>query len=136
MRTQIKRRVAHSGVDGVGILVQAVLGVLLLPLYRRYLTRADHGSTETVVAVSLLAVVLGGGITSAFFRFYFPIRRPRVAVAGGQDVSLVHDGDRDARFARRHRRPNFVFRDMTPVAIIDWDGTKPSSRRDNLGGFV
>jgi O-antigen/teichoic acid export membrane protein len=71
MLTQIKRLVAHSGVYGMGLVVQAVLGVLLLPLYTRYLTRADYGAIETVVAgTSLLAVVLGGGITSAFFRFY------------------------------------------------------------------
>jgi O-antigen/teichoic acid export membrane protein len=83
MLTQIKRLMAHSGVYGMGIVVQAVLGVLLLPLYTRYLTRADYGSIETVVArSSLLAVVLGGGITSAFFRFYFrsadPAWRSRV----------------------------------------------------------
>jgi hypothetical protein len=25
---------------------------------------------------------------------------------------------------------------MSPVAIIDWDGTVPGSRRDNLGDFL
>lgn len=33
-------------------------------------------------------------------------------------------------------QPNFVFRNMVPVAIIDWDGTKPGSRRDNLCDFL
>jgi len=72
MLVQMKRLVAHSGVYGIGLVIQAVLGVLLLPLYTHYLTRADYGAIETVLAGSaLLAVILGGGITSAFFRFYF-----------------------------------------------------------------
>jgi aminoglycoside phosphotransferase (APT) family kinase protein len=33
-------------------------------------------------------------------------------------------------------QPNFVFRDMSPVAIIDWDGTKAGARRENLGDFL
>jgi hypothetical protein len=33
-------------------------------------------------------------------------------------------------------QPNFIFRDMIPVAIIDWDGTRPGSRRDNLAEFL
>src|SRR5690349_9230821 len=72
MVTQIKRLATHSGVYGIGLVIQAVLSVLLLPLYTHYLTRADYGAIETVLAgTALLAVVLGGGILSAFFRFYF-----------------------------------------------------------------
>jgi hypothetical protein len=33
-------------------------------------------------------------------------------------------------------QPNFVFRNMSPVAIIDWDGTKPGRRRKILGDFL
>jgi Ser/Thr protein kinase RdoA (MazF antagonist) len=33
-------------------------------------------------------------------------------------------------------QPNFVFRDMSPVAIIDWDGTRPGTRLENLAGFL
>src|SRR4029078_9763227 len=77
MLTHLKRLVAHSGVYGIGILIKAVLGVLLLPLYTHYLTRADYGAIETVNAgTALLAVVLYGGITTAFFRFYFQASDP------------------------------------------------------------
>ena len=72
MFDQIKRLVGHSGIYGAGILIQAVLGLLLLPLYTSYLTPADYGALETVVAAaSLASVVLRGGISSAFFRFYY-----------------------------------------------------------------
>jgi O-antigen/teichoic acid export membrane protein len=71
----IKRLAGHAGVYGAGILIQAVLGLVLLPLYTHYLTRAEYGALETVVAgSSLLAVVLRSGISTAFFRFYFQSR--------------------------------------------------------------
>jgi aminoglycoside phosphotransferase (APT) family kinase protein len=33
-------------------------------------------------------------------------------------------------------QPNFIFRDMSPVAIIDWDGTRPGTRLSNFGEFL
>jgi len=33
-------------------------------------------------------------------------------------------------------QPNFVFREMTPVAIIDWDGTRPGTRLSNFAQFL
>jgi O-antigen/teichoic acid export membrane protein len=74
---QIKRLVAHSGVYGFGLVIQAVLGVLLLPLYTHYLTRADYGALETVLAgAALLTVLLSGGMMTAFFRFHFRSGEP------------------------------------------------------------
>jgi O-antigen/teichoic acid export membrane protein len=69
---QIKRLAKHSAIYGLGGLVSRVIAVLLLPLYTRYLTRADYGSIETLVALmAVLVTVLRMGISSAFFRFYF-----------------------------------------------------------------
>jgi O-antigen/teichoic acid export membrane protein len=69
---QIGRLAKHSAVYGLGGIVSRILAVLLLPLYTRYLTRADYGSIETLVALSaVLVTVLRLGISSAFFRFYF-----------------------------------------------------------------
>ena len=33
-------------------------------------------------------------------------------------------------------QPNFIFRDMIPIAIIDWDDTRPGTRVANLGDFL
>ncbi len=33
-------------------------------------------------------------------------------------------------------QPNFVFRDMIPIAIIDWDSTRPGSRVSNFADFL
>jgi O-antigen/teichoic acid export membrane protein len=69
---QITRLAKHSVIYGLGGLVSRVLAVLLLPLYTRYLSPAEYGAVETLVAMTaVLAILLRAGISSAFFRFYF-----------------------------------------------------------------
>jgi O-antigen/teichoic acid export membrane protein len=69
---ELKRLGRHSLVYGLGGLVSRILAVLLLPLYTHYLTRADYGAIETLIALTaVLVIVLRAGISSAFFRFYF-----------------------------------------------------------------
>jgi len=72
MGRQLVGLARHSAIYGVGGLIARVLAVVLLPLYTRYLTRADYGAIGTLIAlVSVLAVLLRLGTQSAFFRFYF-----------------------------------------------------------------
>jgi O-antigen/teichoic acid export membrane protein len=72
---QLSRLGRHSFVYGLGGLVSRILAVLLLPLYTHYLTPADYGRIETLVAgVTVLTIVLRLGISSAFFRFWFDAR--------------------------------------------------------------
>ena len=62
----------HSAVYWFGSLVSRFIAVLLLPLYTRYLSPADYGLIETLIALSaVLTVLLAAGVKSAFFRFYF-----------------------------------------------------------------
>ncbi len=69
---QITRLAQHSAIYGLGGLVSRFVALLLLPLYTRYLTPADYGAVETLVALAaVLATILRLGIASAFFRFYF-----------------------------------------------------------------
>jgi hypothetical protein len=64
--------------------------------------------------------------------------------AGARLVRDVHDLTEATPFAagsevachRNLSQPNFIFRDMIPVAIIDWDTTRPGSRVANLGEFL
>ena len=77
MFEQLKRLAKHSAIYGFGGLVQRLLAVLLLPLYTSYLTPSDYGQIETVVAAAaVVVIVLRGGISSAFFRFYFDSENP------------------------------------------------------------
>ena len=70
--------------------------------------------------------------------------REDAAQAGGRLLRRVHDLTEGTEFAEGSEvachpnlsQPNFVFRDMSPVAIIDWDGTSPGRRRDNFGDFL
>src|SRR6516165_9069752 len=64
--------------------------------------------------------------------------------AGARLVSRVHDLTAGTEFAAGSEvachpnlsQPNFIFRDMIPVAIIDWDGTCPGTRVANFGEFL
>lgn len=74
---QLKRLGKHSAIYGLGGLVSRILAVLLLPLYTHYLSPADYGQIETLVAlVTVLTIILRFGISSAFFRFYFDADDP------------------------------------------------------------
>ncbi len=72
LAAELKRLGRHSVVYGVGGLVSRILAVLLLPLYTHYLTRANYGAIETLIALTtVLVILLRAGISVAFFRFYF-----------------------------------------------------------------
>jgi O-antigen/teichoic acid export membrane protein len=78
---RIKELLRHSAVYGFGTLVARVLGVLLLPLYTRYLTREDYGQIEVLIALTaVLATLAQVGMKGAFFRFYFDDRDPAYRV--------------------------------------------------------
>jgi O-antigen/teichoic acid export membrane protein len=72
MAGQLVGLARHSAIYGLGGLVARILAIVLLPLYTRYLTRADYGAIGTLIALTtVLAVLLRLGTQSAFFRFYF-----------------------------------------------------------------
>src|SRR4051795_11874900 len=72
MLERLKELLRHSAIYGLGSIVARVLGVLLLPLYTRYLSPTDYGLIETLVALAaVLTALVAQGMKSAFFRFYF-----------------------------------------------------------------
>src|SRR4029450_4176287 len=72
MLARLKELFRHSAVYGLGSIVARVLGVLLLPLYTRYLSPSDYGLIETLVALTaVLSALVAQAMKSAFFRFYF-----------------------------------------------------------------
>jgi O-antigen/teichoic acid export membrane protein len=74
---ELKRLGRHSIIYGLGGLVSRILAVLLLPLYTHYLTTANYGAIETLIALTtVLVIVVRAGVTNAFFRFYFDARTP------------------------------------------------------------
>src|SRR5437764_15479170 len=68
----MRRLVRHSAIYGLGGILSRLLAVLLLPLYTSYLGTKGFGKIEIVTTLTtVLVIVLGAGISSAFFRFYF-----------------------------------------------------------------
>src|SRR5437763_11386961 len=67
------RRLATTGAAyQAADVVSRVFAVLTLPLYTRYLTKADYGVAETLVAgVVLLSIPLRLGLSDAFVRFWY-----------------------------------------------------------------
>jgi O-antigen/teichoic acid export membrane protein len=77
MLAQLQRLARHSAVYGLGGLVSRIVAVFLLPLYTRYLEPADLGAVGVLIALTaVLVTILRGGISSAFFRFYFDSPEP------------------------------------------------------------
>jgi len=69
---QLWRLGKHSAIYGLGAVVSRLIGLFLLPVVTRYLSRSDLGAVDTLIALSVvLVIVLRAGISMAFFRFYF-----------------------------------------------------------------
>jgi hypothetical protein len=64
--------------------------------------------------------------------------------AGARLIRTVHDLTAGTEFAAGSEvachpnlsLPNFIFRNMSPIAIIDWDGTRPGTRVYNFADFL
>jgi hypothetical protein len=64
--------------------------------------------------------------------------------AGARLIRQVHDLTAGTVFAAGSEvachpnlsQPNIIFRNMIPVAIIDWDGTRPGTRHANFSEFL
>lgn len=77
MLRQLLQLARHSAVYGIGGIVSRLIAVILLPVYTRYLETDDLGAVGVVVALTaVLVTILRGGISSAFFRFYFDSADP------------------------------------------------------------
>ena len=122
---QLGRLAGQSAVYGLGSLAARVASVLLLPLYTRYLTPADYGRVELVLALVLAVSVMAKlGLVNAFFRFFFDDddlqrrrevfgtvmwglggdRHGRVAAAWSRLAGPIADLLFDSRRRRRARR--------------------------------
>jgi O-antigen/teichoic acid export membrane protein len=69
---QLRELTRHSFIYGIGGIVSRFLAIFMLPLYTSYLSAADYGRIETLMAASAVATQLvraGGGY--GFMRFYF-----------------------------------------------------------------
>ena len=70
--TEIKYAARSAIIYSVGIVIQRIAGLVMLPVYTRFLTPADYGSLELLMMTSeLVALITGLGISGSIFRFFY-----------------------------------------------------------------
>ena len=93
---QITRLAQHSAIYGLGGLVSRFVALLLLPLYTRYLTPADYGAVETLVALAaILATDPPPRHRERVLPLLLRLHRLRPPPARRPHLLLVHDDDGD-----------------------------------------
>jgi|GEM_PF-717776 len=72
MAGSLKHLLRHSSIYLLGNLLNRLGAFLLLPLYTNLLTPSEYGSLEILYSLtSVMAVLLGAGLSHATLRFYF-----------------------------------------------------------------
>ena len=72
MLSILKRLIKGSLTYGFGSLSQKIVGVLLVPVYTRFLTTSDYGIVAVASSVSsILGIFLGMGLSAAVVRHYY-----------------------------------------------------------------
>lgn len=71
MSSHLKKAAKHSAIYAVGTVLRRITGLVMLPIYTRYLTPADYGAIELIImAVELASILVGLRISQAMFRYY------------------------------------------------------------------
>jgi O-antigen/teichoic acid export membrane protein len=77
LASQLLELSRHSVIYGIGGLMSRFLAIFMLPIYTSYVSAADYGRIEVLMAAMAVAVVLiRGGANFGFIRFYFLEKDP------------------------------------------------------------
>ncbi|OGL42883.1 MAG: hypothetical protein A2W05_08865 [Candidatus Schekmanbacteria bacterium RBG_16_38_10] len=77
MRQEILTLGKHTLIYGTGIIISRAVSFIMLPVYTRYLTPADYGIMELLfMAIDIIAMIVGLGITGTVFKFYSDYKSP------------------------------------------------------------
>lgn len=68
---QLNKTAKHSAVYAFGTLLRRIAGLVMLPIYTRYLTPTDYGVVELLsMAIEIAGILVGLRISQAMFRYY------------------------------------------------------------------
>jgi len=68
----------HSGIYGIGIMVQKAGSIVMLPIYTRYLSPRDYGLIELLdLSVTVLGMIFCAQFSAALFYHYFEAATPK-----------------------------------------------------------
>lgn len=88
----VRRTVSHAAIYSIGVVLQNITSLVMLPIYTRYLTPADYGTISMLqILIDVANLIFGMELANAVFRFYFATdseseRRTVIASALGFDV--------------------------------------------------
>ncbi|MDZ7778280.1 MAG: oligosaccharide flippase family protein [Bacteroidales bacterium] len=72
MRQYIKEIGAHSSIYAVSNILTKAIGVLLIPIYTRFLTTEDYGIISIITPlINAVAIFYSFGLRQAYGRFHF-----------------------------------------------------------------
>lgn len=73
----IKKIIKHSMVYAIATVLNRAINIVLLPIYTRYLPKAEYGALELlVVSSNVLLIIMQFGLGSALFRNYLYKKNP------------------------------------------------------------
>ena len=68
---QLRKTVKHTAIYAVGTVIRRLTGLIMLPIYTRYLTPSDYGAVELLaMAIEVAGILIGLRIAQAMFRYY------------------------------------------------------------------
>jgi O-antigen/teichoic acid export membrane protein len=68
----------HSSIYGIGVMVQKMGSIVMLPIYTRYLSPSDYGLIELLdLSVTVLGMIFGAQFSAALFYHYFKAETPK-----------------------------------------------------------
>jgi O-antigen/teichoic acid export membrane protein len=68
---ELKKTAKNSSIYAIGTMISRLTGLVMLPIYTRYLTPADYGVLELFsIAIELMGILVGLRITQGMFRYY------------------------------------------------------------------
>lgn len=90
----VRRTLSQSAVYGFGTVLANAAGIIMLPIYTRYLTPSDYGLLEYLqMIIDVVSIIFGARIFSGVFRVYFDQeneqhRRATICTALLSDLAL------------------------------------------------
>ncbi len=68
---QLKKTAKHSAIYATGTIIRRLTGLVMLPIYTRYLTPEDYGVVELLtMAIEITGILIGLRISQVMFRYY------------------------------------------------------------------
>ena len=72
MSQRLSRTLSHTAIYGIGVVVQNVTSLVMLPIYTRFLAPADYGVIEILnMILDVTLIVFGLRVDSGLFRYYY-----------------------------------------------------------------